>query len=199
MKSVALSALVAGSLVLAAPLAQAVPITYTAVLSGPAEAPPNDSPGTGTATVIFDLEADSMRVMASFSGLVAPTVAAHIHCCTPAPFTLTAGVATQVPSFDGFPLGVTSGTFDNTFTLSDAGTWNPAFVGGGTVAEAVATFAAALDDGRTYFNIHSVEFPGGEIRGFLSAASTGVPAPGTLALLGGAALIGGWFARWRPR
>ena len=34
-----------------------------------------------------------------------------------------------------------------------------------------------------YFNIHTIQFPGGEIRGFLHAVQS-VPEPGSLVLLG---------------
>ena len=69
------------------------------------------SPGTGTATVTINDVTDSMHVTANFSGLLAPTIMAHIHCCTAVPLTGTAGVATTTPSFVGFPLGVTAGNF----------------------------------------------------------------------------------------
>ena len=85
-------------------------IEYTATLSGPNEAPPNASPGTGTSLVTYDDVAHTLRVEASFSGLIGTTTAAHIHAPTAVPFTGTIGVATQTPSFSGFPLGVTSGT-----------------------------------------------------------------------------------------
>ena len=160
-----------------APAAQAAVNVYTATLSGPAEQPPNASPGTGSATVTIDTVANTMHVQATFSGLTSGTTASHIHAATATPLTGTAGVATTVPSFPGFPLGVTSGTFDNTFDLLTAGSYNPAFItaNGGTPASAEAALLAALAAGRAYFNIHTSNFGGGEIRGFLVA----VPEPAT--------------------
>jgi len=158
----------------------AVTYTYTADLDGPSESPPNASPGTGFATVVYDSVAHTLAVHATFSDLIANTTAAHIHGPTPSPLTGVAGVMTQTPSFVGFPLGVTSGTFGNTFDLTLASSWNGSFMSanGGTPAGAEAAFAVALFAGKTYFNIHTTAFPGGEIRGFL------VPAPATLLLLG---------------
>jgi CHRD domain len=152
--------------------ARAAAITYAAALSGPAESPPNTSPGTGFTRVDFDPAAHTLRVQVGFAGLVAPTTASHIHACTATPGSGTAGVATQVPFFTGFPIGATSGTYDHTFTTLDAATYNPAFVtaNGGTAASAEAVLATCLAAGRTYLNIHSTTFPGGEIRGFLLPA-----------------------------
>lgn len=161
--------------------AHAAPITYGATLSGPAEAPPVPSPGTGSTIVTYDPATHMLRVEAEFAGLLAPTTAAHIHLPTPVPFEGTAGVATQTPSFVGFPLGVTAGTFDNTFDLMLPSNWNPAFVtaSGGSTALAEARLAVALENGTSYLNIHSAAFPGGEIRGFL----TPVPEPAALTLM----------------
>jgi len=167
--------------------ANADPLVYTATLSGANERPsPNGSPGTGFATVTVD--GNVMTVTANFSGLVSTTAngspsgvtAAHIHCCAPA--TGTAGVATPVPTFPGFPSGVTSGTYTNTFDLTLASSYNPAFINanGGTVEGARLAFLNGLQNGLTYFNIHSNAFPGGEIRGQLQP----VPEPATLILLG---------------
>src|SRR5260370_39742454 len=116
------------------PAARADTTTCTATLSGPNESPPNASPGTGFAQVDFNTVAQWMRVQATFSGLEGPSTASHIHAATAVPGTGVAGVATQVPSFSGFPLGVTSGTFDNTFDTTQASFYNPAFVmaNGGT-------------------------------------------------------------------
>ncbi len=58
--------------------------------------------------------------------------------------------------------------------------YNPAFVtNNGGLAQAAAALIAGLLAGNTYLNIHTVNFPGGEIRGQLA-----VPEPATLALLG---------------
>jgi hypothetical protein len=166
--------------------AHAIPIVYIADLDGPSESPPNASPGTGFAEVDFDIVAHTMRVQITFSDLLGTTTASHIHSPTASPGMGTAGVATQVPTFSGFPLGVTSGTYDNTFDMTQASTWNPAFVtaNGGTAAGAEAALAASLAAGTAYLNIHTNLSPGGEIRGFLQLTPQAVPEPATMLLLG---------------
>jgi hypothetical protein len=57
-------------------------IIYVANLNGPSESPPNASPGTASAEVDFDIGAHTMRVQATFSGLLGTTTAAHIHAAT---------------------------------------------------------------------------------------------------------------------
>jgi len=193
------SPIVAVALMLAAN-AIAVPIEYVANLTGAKEVPPNASPGTGSLTAIFDLAAHSFDVHVTFSGLTTPTIAAHIHAPTAFRFGGTAGVATQVPFFDGFPIGVTSGTYHHSFDTSDASFYNPDFVtANGGVAGAETAFANALADGRAYFNIHTDNFPKGEIRGFLRVAAVPEAIPTMVCL--GMGLIGlGMFRRkFEPR
>jgi hypothetical protein len=164
-------------------------------MSGPNESPPNTSTATGLTFVDFNPTAHTLRIRGSFQGLTSNTGAAHIHAATAAPLTGTAGVATVVPAPPGFPIGVTSGTFDSTLnTLTDAA-YNSAFetASGGTAALAEAALASAIAQGRAYFNIHTTQFGGGEIRGFLVP----VPEPGTLALTGVA--FAGAFAYRRRR
>jgi len=166
------SPIVAVALMLAAN-AIAVPIEYVANLTGAKEVPPNASPGTGSVTAIFDLAAHTFDVHVTFSGLTTPTIAAHIHAPTAFRFGGRAGVATQVPFFEGFPIGVTSGIYDHAFNTLDASFYNPDFVtANGGVAGAETAFANALADGRAYFNIHTDNFPSGEIRGFLFTPDT---------------------------
>src|SRR5260370_42380825 len=96
----------------------AATITYTAILTGGGETPPNGSPGTGFAT--YMLTGDMLTVILSFSGLTVPATASHIHCCAPA------GVNAPVwVPFTPFP-NATSGPFSNTFALSTF-----SFFGGG--------------------------------------------------------------------
>jgi hypothetical protein len=178
--------------------AAAAPITYVAQMSGPQESPPNASPGTGTALVVIDTVAHTLEVSATFEDLIGTTTAAHIHAPTAVPLTGAAGVATQVPSFLNFPLGVTAGTMSVTvFDLTMASSWNGAFItaNGGTTAGAEAALATYLAQGRAYFNIHSSVFPGGEIRGFLVA----VPEPSSLLLLGSGLAAVSALRRRRPR
>jgi hypothetical protein len=160
--------------------AHAIPILYSATLTGPAEDPPNASPGTGTALVEYDPDAHTLSLDVDFMDLLGTTTVAHIHCCTVDPGTGTVAPATTVPTFVGFPIGVTAGSFDALLDLTLASSFNPAFIGAGTIGEAEAALAAGLASGRAYFNIHTTEFAGGEIRGFL----TTVPEPATLSLLG---------------
>jgi hypothetical protein len=144
---------------------------YYATLTGPAEVPPNVSPGTGKALVTIDLAASTMRVQASFSGLLAGVTASHIHAPTTVAGAGTAGVATTLPTFPGFPAGVTAGTYDQTFNMLLASSYNPAYMNanGGTPTSAFAALTTAIAAGKSYLNIHSTMFPGGEIRGFLLA------------------------------
>src|SRR5215813_15615908 len=163
------------SVALSVPAAAHV-LEYKATLNGPSESPPNASSGTGTATVDFDTDTVMMHVVVDFKGLGSPTTASHIHCCTSFADTGTAGVATQLPSFPGFPLGVTSGHFDNTFDMSLASSYNPSFVtANGSVADSMGKLVGSgalnaliggLNTGHAYLNIHTDNFPAGEIRGF---------------------------------
>ena len=116
---------------------------------------------------------------------MSPTTSSHIHCSLPQPAN-SAGVATTTPTFAGFPLGVTSGTYASTLDLTLASSYNPAFVtnvAGGNLAMAEALLTAGLANNMSYVNIRTSLNPGGEIRGQIQA----VPVPDkttTIALLG---------------
>jgi hypothetical protein len=180
-------------LVLAAPLVAAHTIFYGTPLSGAAESPPNGSTGFGNALLTIDLDLVTMRVEASFAALQGNTTQAHIHCCTLVPGAGNIGVASTTPSFPGFPTGVTAGSYDNTFDLSLASSYNAAFItaNGGTVSGALNALLNGLAEGRAYFNIHTTSFGGGEIRGFFAP----VPLPAALWLL--APVVGGLLAATR--
>ena len=186
---------VATALMLLVPAAYAIPVTFVGNLTGANEVPPVPSSATGLATVVLDAAAQTLQINATFSGLTSNTNAAHIHCC--APLGTNAGVATTVPAFPGFPLGVTSGSFTSAvFDLTQPTIYNPAFVtlqGGLTQAE--AALIAGILNGTTYLNIHTVNFPGGEIRGQLEP----VPEPTTLFLFGTTMAGLGLTARWKRR
>ena len=121
-----------------------------------------------TAIVVYNPfdQANSQSPTSNSQGECCNT-AAHIHCCISAPGN--AGVATTVPTFTGFPGGVTSGTYAHTFDMLNAASYNPAFIAshGGTAASAAAALLAGMRAGQTYLNIHPTMFGGGEMRGFL--------------------------------
>ena len=188
-------ALAAASTAVAVP-AGAAPAdpSYRAVASGALESPPNASPGTSLVTI--DLGGTQMLVDMPFRDLDGTTTDAHIHCCTSAAFT---GVAPVAVPFQGFPTGVTAGTYSNAIPLDDEMSYDPAFVSahGGTVSGATSALVDAINANEAYVNIHTNLYPNGELRGWLVAAP---PVPETaewsMLAVGLAGLM--WMSRRRP-
>jgi hypothetical protein len=149
--------------------ARAAVTSYEATLIGSA-----GSSATGYAAVDVDPVAQTMRVAITFSSLDGPTTAAHIHAPTATPGEGTAGVATALPYFPNFPIGVTAGSYDQTFDMTQAESYNPDFVtaNGGTPASAEAALFTYIAEGRAYVNIHSAIKASSELRGFLVPVST---------------------------
>jgi hypothetical protein len=152
---------------LAAALALAAPsravTTFTAYLDGAQEATPNSSPGTGFGTVDLNDAEDSITVNESWANLTAGATLSHIH-------TGPIGVAGPVtfPFNLGGAAGSTSGSIP---TQSFAIT---------------AAQVATLKSGGMYMNVHTTNYPAGEIRGQCKP----VPEPGSLALLASALPLG---------
>jgi CHRD domain/PEP-CTERM motif len=167
----------------------------TATLTGGAE--DTNSPGTGYGTVIYNAAAQTLTVKLTFSGLE-PTVppgtppgtpagtaippgipgAAHIHFGVPTPPGGPILFPFIGPYANDFPLGVTSDTakpYVTTLTPASLLLDTANGINGITFAEAVNDIEA----GETYFNIHTVMFPGGEIAGQITV----VPEPASLTLL----------------
>jgi hypothetical protein len=117
-------------------VASAAIINFTATLSGSQEVPPNASTATGSGTFVMDTVANTLSYNITFSGLMAPQTAGHIHGF--APPGMSAGVIHGFAALGSPTIGV----------------WN--------FAEAQE---ANIIAGLTYANIHSQMWPGGEIRG----------------------------------
>ena len=109
--------------------------TYRAVASGPAESPPNGSPGSSMVTI--DIGSSNLMVDMSFRDLVGTSMASHIHCCTADAFTGTAPIAMP---FSDFPTGVRTGDYTMAIPLYEDTSYDPAFLKahGGTVSGAAS-------------------------------------------------------------
>lgn len=150
-----------------------------AVQVGALESPPNASAGYGLTAI--DLVGNVLQVDSNFKFLESPSLASHIHCCTDTAFTGNAGIA--VP-FTNTPVGVQSGSFTQAIDLSKDASFTSAFLdsNGGTAESAEAALLAGINAHEAYVNVHSDQFPNGEIRGFLVAAP--IPEPASWAMLG---------------
>ncbi|MCC6675595.1 MAG: CHRD domain-containing protein [Phycisphaerales bacterium] len=116
-------------------------VTSVNPIDGLQEVPPSPSAGAGFGLVSIDKAADMLSWDVRFQGLLGPQTAAHIHG-----FALpgvSAGVLNPIPN--GSP---------------SRGTWAYA-----------AGQEAGILEGRTYFNVHTTVFGGGEIRGQINFAS----------------------------
>lgn len=151
-KLLSLAVLLTGVLV-----AQADIANFTISLNGNQETSPTGSPGAGGGFASFDPVAQTISVNVVFGGLSSGLTAAHIH-------DGAVGVAG--------PIIVTLHPFVGMTAGSIAETDSTASLNAANIADLLA--------GRTYLNIHTTAFPGGEIRGQLVP----VPEPSTLALLG---------------
>ena len=141
----ALRMLSIAAVVVAAGVASAATIPFSATINGGQETPPNASPGTGTGSFTMDTVANTLSFNITFSGLLAPESAAHIHGF--------AGPGVAAGILFGLPAG-----------SPKIGVWNF------TEAQEANIIA-----GLTYVNIHSTMFPGGEIRGqILQSGPVGV-------------------------
>ena len=183
--SAAIAVALAGAL--AGP-SQAAIMKWDAILSGSQEIPANASTATGSGWVQFDDATNELSLSVQWDGLTGPAVQAHIHCCvTVPPGNVAIAIDLWLP---GDPRPAT-GLYEANYYLDLENPFRASFVDGGTVFSAMQALIAAMDagGGRAYFNIHTAEFPPGEIRGNLA-----VPEPATLPLL-----IGGLGLVWAGR
>ena len=112
----------------------------SAKLSGATQVPPNSSSGSGTAAI--KLDGDILSWVITYSGLTGPVTGAHFH--GPAPANANAGVIVPFAGSLGSPI---SGS-----------------------QKLTAPQIAQLRSGLWYVNLHTAAFPGGEIRGQVTAA-----------------------------
>ncbi len=123
------------------------------------------SSGRGSATLRLSADETFAVVAVNYSGLTGPKIAWHVH--GPADANQSAGIL--------FDLDTTPPQADGTYlwTITQAGANTPADI------------VTAIKAGRTYVNVHTAQYPNGEIRGqFARSAATGsfTPPPAPPAL-----------------
>jgi hypothetical protein len=122
--------------------------TLDLALSGQTEVPPNPSTATGILIGTYNDATNALSFTLMFNGMQAPVTAAHFH----GPAAPGVNGPVQIP-LAGFPTGVTSGTYTNTFTLTP-------------------DQESQLLCGMMYVNIHTTLYPGGEIRSQVKEGTT---------------------------
>lgn len=138
-KNICSALIIAITIILASATARAE--TFYAYLSSAQEVPTNASTATGYARIVVNESTGSLTFTVFFNGLSSAQTAAHIHA--PAAIGANVGVAINFGAVGG-----TSGTVSGTTTIT-------------------STQLTQLRAHLGYVNVHSTNFPGGEIRGQL--------------------------------
>jgi hypothetical protein len=112
-------------------------VTLAATLTGAEEVPANTAPGTGNVDATFDTDTNVFTYTVSYEGLTGAATAAHFH--GPAAPGENAGPVVPVE-------GDLTSPISGTATLTDAQ-------------------EAELLGGMWYFNVHTAQYPDGELRG----------------------------------
>jgi len=141
LKHLTIGAATALAVVFAVSVSQAETVKYKAILNGASEVPPNDSKGTGEASLNYDTSSKKLDYTLSYKGLTGDATGAHFH--GPAAAGDNAGVEVPIKA-DKSPI-------KGEATLTD-------------------TQAADLAAGKWYVNVHTAAHPGGEIRGQVTTA-----------------------------
>jgi hypothetical protein len=132
-------------------------------LRGLNEVPPTNSPGSAALSATLSPDESTITFTLDFQGLTANPGAAHIHFGPP---RVNGGVMVFFCGGGGKPAcpASTSGTVTGTITAADI--VGPAAQGiPAAPAGQFADVVRAIRTGNSYANMHSTNFPGGEIRG----------------------------------
>jgi hypothetical protein len=152
---------------------------YTAKLISYAETPAISSAASGRFTLVIDETAQTMSYEVTYEGLEGAVQQSHIHFGQPG---VTGGVSLFLCSNLGNgPAGTPScpaapGTVTGVLSAAQIVGPNSQGIAPASAGISPAEFAEiirAIRSGVTYANVHSVKFPGGEIRGQLLRAGRG--------------------------
>lgn len=143
LRNVSFAALTVAGLLFATAPAYAEVVNMTAELTGAAEVPANDSSGTGNLEATYDTETMMLTWTVTYEGLTGDATAAHFH--GPAAEGENAGPVVPIEGDLASPIE-----------------------GSATLTEEQAT---QLQEGMWYFNLHTAQYPDGELRGQVKAAN----------------------------
>jgi hypothetical protein len=160
------AALVAALGLAAAGGAVGTPAAHVAPLSGAEEVPVNDSKARGIGVVKLSADGESLAYRLNVANIQNVTQA-HIHQAPPGENgPIVAWLYPPAPPAQLIP-GRSSGTLQT-------GTITSADLVGPLAGKSLDALVAAMRSGNTYVNVHTSQFPPGEIRGQLSQ---GPPVP----------------------
>jgi hypothetical protein len=142
------------------------------------------SRGSGSATVTYNAAADDFTYTLSWTNLTGDATMAHIH-----------HGATGVSGPILIPFFMT--TLPASDTIS--GTLTQADVTPADGISTVAQVAQAIEAGDAYVNIHTAQYPAGELRGQLVVSSAAIPEPATAGLMAMGLSAAAWLAFRRRR
>jgi CHRD domain len=123
------------------PQALALKIPIAAYMSGGGEVPANNSPAKGVMEGTFDTDTNTLTWTVTYSGLSSPPIGAHFH----GPVSYLGLTPEENAPIQVATPGDLASPFHGVAKIDDAQ-------------------AKDLKDGRWYFNLHSKNFPAGEIR-----------------------------------
>jgi hypothetical protein len=135
------------------------------ILTGRAEVPPNDSRAIGVAIFKVSRSGNSIRYRVSIAK-IENTLMAHIHL---APRGENGGIVVWLRP-DGPPAQLIPGRFNGLYA---EGTITEESLVGDLAEATVADLVREMRDGNTYVNVHTSQFPGGEIRGQIKVRGHG--------------------------
>jgi hypothetical protein len=140
---------------------------FGARLDGYQETPTLSSNGTGTLSLHLDTTGTQLAYTLTYSGLSSNALAAHIHLGRPA---IAGNVAAFLCGGGGKPAcPAAGGTVSGTIVAGDV--IGPAAQG--LMAGDFAAFLRAIRNNATYVNVHTTNFPAGEIRGAITGGEEG--------------------------
>lgn len=142
--------------------------TLRAKLSGFNEVPPINSGGTGTFKATIDEHTGQLNYTITFSGLTSNVLQSHVHFAEPGVnggvmFFLCSNLGNGPAGTPACP--VSGGTVTGTITSASIVSVSAQNVTAGDFASALKI----IRNGVGYANVHTVNFPAGEIRGQVKA------------------------------